>query len=306
MRTLRFVALVLCVAGVAFSADPAPAPRTIEQIRKEMTAIRRGTNWGDAAAAQLANERIAQLTEEMLRVAKPKRPEEQASAAEAAANNTADPNAGGLDQAKLGRQFIMQAAEAVAGGKSADMPLAKQVRDQIVADYQADVDPAIKCPEVLQNQTTLVIDCSSPAAQAVIDQMEKFRGIRTLVITGGRTGAPVDLPAILKKARAYPLRELYIISFHQFVAALPPETVGFAELKVLGVFGNSLTELPAGVGGLRDLETLFVDGNPLPTILPVVRPLSKLGKLGVGKTDIPAAELAEIQRLFPNCSLLTQ
>jgi len=51
---------------------------------------------------------------------------------------------------------------------------------------------------------------------------------------------------------------------------------------------------------------LFVDANPLATVLPVVRALPKLTKLGVGKTGVPAAELDEIRRLLPNCQLLTQ
>jgi hypothetical protein len=300
---LRPLALVVLLAAGFAVADEPPSPRSIEQIRKEMTAVRRGTDWGNAAAAKQANERLAQLAEEMLRAAKRPRPESQDAAA---ANNTEDPNAGGLDTAKLKQQFTLQAAEAVAAGRNADVLLAKQVRDQIVADYKADVDPAIKCPEVFESQSILVIDCSSPAVQAVIDQMEKFRGITTLVITGGEAGAPVDLPLILKKARSYPLRELYIVDFREHVTALPPETTAFTDLRVLAVFHNALTILPPGIGGLQKLETLFVDANPLPSVLAVVRSLPQLRQLGVGKTGVTATEQAAIRQLLPHCEILTQ
>jgi len=308
MRSLFLAALLLCGPLLSRADAPPPPLRSVNEIRQEMTAIRRGTNWGDAEQAKRANNRLAALTEEMMRSARQHRPEQQAAnaaAAAAAATNTADPSEDGLDVAKLNQELVTQAAAAVAGGKGAAMNLAKPTRERIVAKYAADVDLTIKCPEVFTEQTVLVIDFSSPAAEAIVRQMENFRDITTLVLTGGRTGAPVDLPDVLQKAKGYPLRELHIIGFRTHVAALPPEVAAFSDLERLAAFDNNLTALPAGIGGLKKLTSLAVDLNPLSTVLPAVRSLSGLKKLGLARTGVRPAELAELHRLLPDCEIRT-
>ncbi|MFT3831160.1 MAG: hypothetical protein QM691_15795 [Opitutaceae bacterium] len=305
MKRVLLVA-VLLGAPMLSRADPPPPPRSINEIRQEMTAIRRGTDWGDAEQAKSANERLAALTEEMMRAARQHRPEQQAAnaaSAAAAANNTADPNEDGLDIAKLNQELVTQAAAGVAGGKGADLDLAKPARERIAVKYAADVDLAIRCPDIFTAQTVLVIDFSSPAAEAIVGQMENFRGITTLVLTGGRTGASVDLSAVLQKAKGYPLRELHIVGFRTHVTVLPPEVVAFPNLERLAVFNNSLTALPTGIGGLRKLTSLSVDLNPLPTVLSAVRPLAGLKQLGLAHTDVGTTELAELRRLLPGCEI---
>jgi hypothetical protein len=309
MRRLLLAALLLCAPVFSRADDPTPPPRSIDEIREEMTALRRGTDWGDAEKAKSAKERMAALTEEMMRSARQHRPEQQAAdaaSAAAATANTADPNEDALDVAKLNQELVTQAAAGVAGGKGADMDLAKPTRARIAAKYAADVDPTIKCPEVFTAQTVLIIDFSLPSAEAIVRQMENFRGITTLVLTGGRTGAPVDLPAVLQKARHYPLRELYIIGFRTHVAALPPEIASFTNLERLAAFDNSLTALPAGIGSLKKLTSLAVDLNPLPTVLPAVRSLSGLKTLGLVRTGVGAVEFAELRRVLPGCEIQTQ
>jgi hypothetical protein len=301
MRTLLRLLLLALPLVVAWAADPPPSPRSIDQIRKEMTALRRSTNWGDADAAAAAKEKMAQLTQEMLRAGNRSSPE-----APAASGDTEDPNAGGLDTTRLMQQFITQAAESIGSGKDAELLLARKVREQIVAEYKAEADPTIKSREMLTEQTTLIIDFSSPAAQVLVEQMENFRAIRTLVLLSAKSGATVDLAAVLRKARNYPLQELYIVGFPQTLTALPAEVGAFGELRLLAAHNNGLTALPAAVGGLKQLESLLIDANPIATVLPVARALPKLSRLGVGKTAIPAAELTELRRELPHCEVLTQ
>ncbi len=278
--------------------------RPAAEIRKEMAAIRRSTNWGDPAAAKAANERIKKLAAELAGVGPP--PEGAAPAAEGGGSATADPNAGGLDVPQFQFKVGQQIAEAAGRGEQGDILLATSVREQIVQEYRDDLDPQIKNPDVLAEMSTLIIDLSSPAAEAVIATMEKFRGIRTLVLTGGESGAPVDLPSILQKAAGYPLEQLYIVNFQRHVTALPPEIGQFRQLRVLAVFNNALAALPPQVGACGQLETLLVDLNPIRTVLPEVQVLPKLATLGVGKTGISAGERAAIHRLRPACQILTE
>jgi hypothetical protein len=301
MKRLGLVYLLIAVTA-ALAGENA-APRSAAEIRKEMTAIRRSTDWNNLEQAAKAKEKMAQLAQELAGAGS--KPSTGANAA-AGGNATPTPSQDGVDPARFRLQLAAQMAEAASKGKNADVLLAKQVREEIVEEYKADVDPTIKNPDVLAEQTMLVIDFSSPAAEAVVKQMENFRGITTLVLTGGRTGAPVDLPSVLRKAAGYPLRELYIIDFRQHVTDLPPEATAFTQLQVLAVFDNAIAELHPGIAKLDHLDTLFVDANPLGTVLPVVRSLPKLTRLGLGKTGVSNAEQAEIRRLLPGCNILMQ
>ncbi len=300
MKRLHLV-LVLLLPFAALTASSRPAA----EIRKDMAAIRRSTNWGDPAAAKAANERISKLAAELAQSGQPP-PGAPAAPPGGESAATADPSAGGLDVSELRFKLGQQIAEAAGRGEHGDILLATSVREQIVKEYRDDLDPQVKNPDVLAEMSTLIIDLSSPAAPAVIAQMENFRGIKTLIITGGDAGAPVDLPAILGKAAGYPLEELYIINFQRFVTALPPEVGQFKQLRLLAAFNNAIAGLPPQVAGCGQLETLFVDVNPVRTVLPVVRSLPKLATLGVGKTGISADEQAAIHRLLPACSILTE
>lgn len=295
--------MVLLLPFVAMAASAAPS-RTAAEIRKEMAAIRRSTDWGNPAEAQAANERIAKLAEEL--AASGQVAPAGAAAAPGSAAATANPNDGGLDGTEYRNMLTKQMAAAVGRGEHGDILLATSVREKIVEEYRDDVNPQIQNPDVLNEQTTLIIDLSSPAAPGVIAQMENFRSIKTLVITGGKTGAPVDLLTILRKAAGYPLQELYIVNFRHFVTALPPEVSQFRQLRLLAAFNNEIAAMPPQIADISNLETLFVDVNPIHTVLPTVRSLPKLARLGIGKTGISAAERAEIQKLHPTCSILTE
>ena len=296
--------MVLLLPFGAVAAPAAPS-RPAAEIRKEMAAIRRSTDWGNPAEAQAANERIAKLAEELAASGKVA-PDGAAAAPGSAGAATADPRDGGVDGTEYRNMLTKQIAAAVGQGEHGDILLATSVREKIVEEYRDDVNPQIKNPDVFNEQTTLIIDLSSPAAPGVIAQMENFQSIKTLVITGGKAGAPVDLPTILHKAAGYPLQELYIINFQHFVTALPSEISQFKQLRLLAAFNNAIAAVPPQLAGSANLETLLVDINPIRTVLPTVRSLPKLARLGIARTAISAAERTEIQQQLPHCSLLTE
>ena len=125
----------------------------------------------------------------------------------------------------------------------------------------------------------------------------------TLIITGGKFGAPVDLKLLLTKAAHYPLKELYIINFGKFVTSVPEEINGFKNLIVLSLINNKISKLPDAVKSLTNLKTLYVDLNPIKVIINDITPLSDLERLGVVKTKISKQEIAKIKSLLPNCKI---
>jgi Leucine-rich repeat (LRR) protein len=103
-----------------------------------------------------------------------------------------------------------------------------------------------------------------------------------------------------------PLRTLSIINFHSYLKTLPANLITFRNLDTLALFNNDLAALPPSLTGLPNLRVLYLDANPLATVLPVVLSLASLQELGVGKTGLSKAELAQLPGLLPNCKVRTQ
>jgi hypothetical protein len=211
------------------------------------------------------------------------------------------------DKAVMTREKMWEQTEKIAAkGKGAEIDLAEPVRDKIVTVYEEDRDPSVKNADFFQQQTLLVIDMSRKEANLLIDQLENFRGITTLVVTGGRHGAPVDLPKILDKAKHLPLKELYIFNFKQFLTTVPESVGAFINLERLALFNNNLTKIPSAISKMHGLKVLQIDMNPVTTVLPTLAEQFGLRELGVGKTGISAAEQARLAKLLPDCRIVTK
>lgn len=263
------------------------------QINQKITQIRRSTNWDDAASAKKANEEIKRLSRQLMLVKQ----------------NVNKKNPGKVDEIKeqnitAREQVWGQMMKAFKEGKEGDLLLGTPVREEIVEEYKNDDLPIIKNQEVLEEQTLLVIDMSQKLVQRLIDQMENLKSIKTLVITGGKHGVPVNLSDILNRAGEYPLEELYIINFNQFVKTIPKEIGTFTKLQVVSFVGNQLSNLPKELNALTGLRVLYADMNPITTILPFIKNQVNLEEVGVAKTKIPNNELTQISKLFPNCKIL--
>jgi len=164
----------------------------------------------------------------------------------------------------------------------------------------------IKNPQYFEEQTFLCIDMSVPTIQRIIDQMENFKAIKTLMITCSKGPVDVDLDDLLTRAKNYPLEQLHIINFKQFVTDVPETIDQFPNLHMLSVFNNDIRQLPASLVHLVSLQTLYADMNPVSTLLPMVESLSKLETLGIAKTNISESEIKQIKALLPNCKILAQ
>ena len=201
---------------------------------------------------------------------------------------------------KLWNQMMDIARE---GGK---WDLAKPLREEIVEEYKEDDNPKQIRSEYLQEMTVLVIDMSIPTIQRIIDQMTNYKSIKILIITGGEHGAPVDLNDLLRRGSAYPLQSLNIINFKQFVTKIPKQINTFDKLTTLGLFNNNINQLPDLSGIESHIDSLFLELNPISTLLPSIGRMSNLKKLGVAKTSVSEEEIREIKKLLPNCKIQTQ
>ncbi len=304
---MRYLLMILVV--FVWFAGTGQNTQSPEQIRQEMARIRQTTNWDDPAAAKKANEQIRELAKKLM-----------------SGNNAMGGGAGqqqqqggdpgskdGQKMSELNQEMINQKLniysqiwKAGAAGKSAPILIAEQVREEIVKDFKEDESPNAASPDYLNEKDLLIIDMSLPHAQLLIDQMENYKSIKTLVVTGGKNGAMVNLNDILTKAAGYPLEALYIINFKGFVKTIPQKINTFSQLKLLALFNNQIEKLPPAVGNLTSLKTLFVDINPLQTLEPVVNSLTQLDTLGVAKTKISDEEIKRIGQLHANCKILEQ
>lgn len=271
------------------------AQENAASIRQQMAKIRQSTNWEDPVAAKKANDAIRDLSKKLMMTGNPganmppglSKPEVEEMHQE-----------GVEDKMKLWDQMMTIARE---GGA---WDLAKPLREEIVQEYKDDESLKVLSPEFLEEMTFLCIDMSMPGIQELIDQMEKYKSIKTLLITGGKHGAKVDLEMLISKASKYPLDQLYIINFRNFVTRIPASISNFQDLTSLTLYNNKITQLPANISSLISLKKLYVDMNPIAILTPAINTLKNLEFIGIAKTQIAEDEIAQIKQHLPNCKIL--
>jgi hypothetical protein len=290
MKALLILLLAMGLVAMLRAEDnPASDPA---QIRKEMARLRRSTNWDDPVEREHTNLKIQELADKLLKAQKqPPDPDP---------NTGASPSAEDEDPRMKILKSGLDSATASNGG---DILLATTIRTEIVEAYRDDESPTVKNPQYAEELDVLVINLSLPIAPVLIRQMDRFKSIRTLIVTCNSTGAPVDLAQILEKARAYPLERLYITNFRNYVSAIP-DLSRFRELKVLALYGNDLHSVPPSVGALTHLQSLYLDLNPVASVVGAVRTLSGLAELGISKTAVSPEERKQIHQILPGCKLL--
>jgi hypothetical protein len=288
------------LALVAQNTNPEAA-----QIKKQMAAIRQSTNWGDAGAAKEANAKLealaAKLTQALRKNNSAQQATQEKNESQSQVKVESELQQKMDDYSKMLSNQMMKIAREGDEGK---MDLAEPLREQIVKEYEEDDDPKIKCRQWLQSMPYLLINMSEPQAQVIIDQMAVFRGIKTLVVTCNTKGTQVDLEEIIRNAANYPLEELYIINFGNSVSQLPSGIGSFQNLNMLSVYNNNLAALPSSLSKLTNLSTIYADLNPIQSVKPVVSSMINLKKLGVVKTGIPETEITQLQQILPKCTIL--
>lgn len=298
MKKIQIILLLLVICLMVSAQNTG---NDAASIRAQMSTIRKTTNWSDPAAAKAANAKIQELAAKLTSALRQGNPQ------------TPPPGSEGLkpeeaakiqqDNDDYNNKLWNQMMKIAGQGENGKWDLAEPLREEIVQEYKDDESLKVVSPEFLEEMTFLCIDMSMPGIQEVIDQMENYRSIKTLVITGGKNGVPVDLESLISKAAHYPLQQLYIINFRNFVTKIPQAISDFPDLTRLALYNNKITQLPPGLGTLISLKMLYVDMNPIVAITPAISNLS-LDTLGIAKTQIGEDEINRIKQQLPNCKIL--
>lgn len=301
---MKHIQIIFLFLVICFSIAAQNSGNDAASIRAQMSAIRKSTNWSDAAAAKAANAKIQELATKLTSALRKGNPQ------------TPPPGSEGLkpeeaakiqqDNDDYSNKLWNQMMKIVEEGGKGKWDLAEPLREEIVQEYKDDEDQTIKCSEWIQSMPYLLINMSMPHVQVVIDQMPVFRGVKILIITTEEKGKAVNLDDILKKASEYPLEELYINNFGASVSNIPSVVGNFSELNVLSLYNNNIGDLPSSVSKLQKLKTLQVDINPVSSIIQTISSLSRLKQLGIAKTEISESEISLIQQALPNCKILKQ
>ena len=298
---IKFKSVIQCLTLILYllftSNMLAQQDLTPQEIKDLMSQIREDTDWSDPVASRKANEQIKKLSKQLMLSRVNKNPANEADSIRAEVQKQNIETISGMWN---------QMMESAKNGKDAEILLGKPIREKIVEEYKNDESPNIKNQEYLDEMDLLVIDMSLKTVQRTIDQMKRFKSIKTLIITGGKFGSAVNLLDLLTRAKNYPLEELYIINFKLFVTEIPKQIKQFKNLKLLAVFDNNINSLPTELGSLISLKTLYLDMNPISALLPTVGKLKHLEKLGVVKTNIGTSEIAGLKKFLPNCEVQVQ
>lgn len=293
MKQLLFI---LFVITFSFSLL-AQQDLTPQQIKDLMSQIREDTDWSDPVAAKKANEEIKKLSKQLMMSRVDKNPTNQTDSVRA------DLQKENIENISKTWNQMMESARL---GEEGDLLLGKPVRDEIAEDYNEDQSPKNINPEFLKQMNLLVIDMSIPTVQRTIDVMHNFTGIEILIITAGKGNVSVDLSDILRKASHYPLKELYIINFGNYVSRIPDEVNQFKGLTSLGLFNNDLAMLPESSAFALSLSSLSIDINPINTLFPDINLFKNLKTLSLAKTSISDSEVKTIKELLPECEIITE
>ncbi len=298
---ILFLFLIICLSAVSQNSGGEAA-----QIKQQMSAIRKSTNWSDPAAAKEANAKIealsAKLTQALRKNSQSQHPAQQGGTE--TPSDVATKNEIQQEMDDYSNKLWNQMMKIVREGGQWDM--AEPLREEIVEEYKEDENPAIKNPEWFQSMTYLLVNLSLPHVQVIIDQMPLYRGIKTLVITTEKPVANPDLDRILRNAKDYALEELYIINFGPSLKSLPSTVGDFTGLKLLAVYNNGLGSLPASVTKLDDLSSLQIQDNPINTLQPAISSLKNLKELGIELTKLSENEISQIQKTLPECKITRQ
>jgi len=296
---ILFLFMVICMSAVSQNSGGEAA-----QIKQQMSAIRKSTNWSDPVAAKEANAKIealsAKLTQALRKNSQSQQPVQQGGAEISSDEATKNEMKKEMDDysSKLWNQMMKIVRE----GEGADILLAKPVREEIKEDYRNDEAEGLN-PAMLSECTTLILDFSVPITQTLVSQMELFKSIKTLIIIGVESLVPVDLNYILNKAKNYPLYELYIVGFDASMKRIPENIMLFRELNTLVLYGNQISAIPSSLIQLKNLKILNINFNPVQTIEPLSDLVKNLEELSIKETGISQTEVAVLKQKFPNCKI---
>lgn len=277
MKRVFFIALFLILTGVTSFGQQGEGkldPRK-QKIADELQYIQDHTNWGNPEEAQKAFIRMGKLAEQ-------------------SDNDKSIPTEKfPIDTTK---QKVLEMGAEEAG----------LLAQEIGSDFKNEDGTGEISDEYYQETTFLMIDLENPKPGLTLDKVKSLSKIETLFIAGTESGVEINLDSLFVHLEGKPLTELFLVRNYSGTKTIPESIGKLTGLKKLGLYANEIADLPNSIKNLTDLEELYLDVNPIEKLPASVGQLKSLKMLGIVKTGISPEEQSLIQKMIPNCQILSK
>jgi Leucine-rich repeat (LRR) protein len=184
--------------------------------------------------------------------------------------------------------------------------MAEQLTNEILRDFELAEEVGEISDEFYEETTFLVIDMEKPEPGFTLADLKNSSNVQVLFISGTKTGVEIDLNSLFMQLADKPITELYLVRNYAGTRTIPESIGNLTRLKKLALYGNQISSLPGSIQNLANLEELYVDLNPIEILPEGINRLKNLKILGIAKTGINESEKSRIQKLVPNCKILTK
>jgi Leucine-rich repeat (LRR) protein len=275
MKKLLFILLMVFCGFTSFSQEE-EKPTTLQQkVADEAQKIKDNTDWNNPEETRKSMIKLGKLMQELDKEA-------------------------GIATNEFPLDTTLQ-APIVIGAE-----MAEQLTNEILRDFEMEEENGDISDEYYEGTTFLAIDLENPEQGLLLADLNKFPNLQVLFINGTKSGIEIDLDSLFFKLSDKPITELYLVRNYTGTRTIPESIGNLTKLKKLGLYGNEISSLPGSIQNLAGLEELYVDLNPIERLPDDIARLKNLKLLGIAKTGINESEKSRIQKLVPNCKILTK
>jgi Leucine-rich repeat (LRR) protein len=184
--------------------------------------------------------------------------------------------------------------------------MAEQLTNEILNDFAMEEEAELVSEVYYKETAFLVIDMEKPEPGYTLADLKNFPNVQVLFISGTKSGVEIDLNSLFVQLAEKPVTELYLVRNYAGTRTIPESIGNLTKLKKLALYGNQISTLPGSIQNLTGLEELYVDLNPIEKLPEGLNRLKNLKLLGIAKTGINESEKSRIQKLVPNCKILSE
>jgi Leucine-rich repeat (LRR) protein len=271
---LLLLLLVFCSFASSAQQEEEPTPTQLKAA-EETQRIMKSTNWDDPEEARQARIKLGNLFQQI---------DKQA----------------GITGSEFPLDTTLQ-APIVIGAE-----MAEQVTNEILRDFEMMEDVVEISDEYYEETTFLAIDLENPEPGLTLADLKNFPNVQVLFINGTKSGVEIDLNPIFVQLADKPVTELYLVRNYAGTRTIPESIGNLTKLKKLALYGNKINSLPGSIQNLTGLEELYIDLNPIESLPDGIKQLKNLKMLGIAKTGISESERLRIQKLVPDCKILSE
>jgi Leucine-rich repeat (LRR) protein len=275
MKKLLLLLMLVCCGFASFSQEEEKPTLIQQKVADEAQKIKDNTDWNNPEETRKAMIKLGKLMQEL---------DKEAGIAT---------NEFPLDTTL--RAPIVLGAE-----------IAEQLSNEILRDFEMEEEKGDISFEFYKETTFLAIDLENQELGLSLADLKKFPNLQVLFIKGTKSGIEINLDSLFFKLSDKPIMELYLVRNYAGTRTIPESIGNLNTLKKLALYGNQISLLPGSIQNLINLEELYVDLNPIEILPEGINRLKNLKMLGIAKTGISESERSRIQKLVPNCKILTK